>query len=314
MRLSARRSFAAAAAMLALSLTLVAGTSALDSHSLTSKISFVDVGQGDGVAMRIGGKVILSDAGQFNVEKVDAALRALGAKTTIDVVILSHPHSDHVKNVIALVNTYHWKVGIAVLNHSAYWRATPTNKAVLAALKSAGADVKYVVAGDRFDWGGADWEILNPVAGKYEDPYSSANSSVAYLLRVRKVNVLFTGDIGPAVAEKVADRWTEEGLGRVGIFLATHHGSAEGSNQKLLDAIHPRWAVLSTGPNGFHHPTAAAIGRLEGSGASIWCTDVNGTVTATITTRSAVRWQASAQKKPWWSAATHSETGSCVGH
>jgi len=270
------------------------------------------VGQGDGVVMRIGGKVIVSDAGQFNLENMDGALHALGADA-IDVAILSHPHSDHVKNFIALVNTDNWKVHLVVLSHSDYWQATATNRNVIKTLKSAGAEIRYVVTGDHFDWGGADWEILNPNPGKYTDPYSPANASVVYRLRVRKVNLLFSGDIGPDVAQVVAARWTEEQLGRATVFLATHHGSAQGSNADLLAAIHPKWAVLSTGPNGFHHPTPSAIKRLKDSGASIWCTAANGTITAKISTSGTVTWTATKQSKPWWSATAHSETGSCVG-
>jgi glyoxylase-like metal-dependent hydrolase (beta-lactamase superfamily II) len=104
--------------------------------------------------MRIGSKVIVSDAGQFNLARIDSALHELGATNTIDVVILSHPHSDHVKNIIDLVNADHWRVRTAVLSHSAYWNATATNRNVLRALTSAGADFRYVTAGDRFDWGG----------------------------------------------------------------------------------------------------------------------------------------------------------------
>lgn len=286
---------------------------ALPARAAPAEIRFVDVGQGDGVVMRIGGKVILSDAGQFNLASVDAALHDLGASTTIDVVILSHPHSDHVKNVIDLVRLDHWKVRLAVMSHSAYWNGTPTNRRVLRALRDAGAHVRYVVAGDRFDWGGADWEILNPVAGKYTDPYSAANASVAYRLRVRRNTFVFTGDIGPAVAENVAARWAEEGLGRANVFLATHHGSARGSNADLLAAIRPRWAVLSTGPNSFHHPTLAAIRRLEGIGASIWCTAANGSVTASVSPTGRLTWSATRYATPWWSARTKRETGSCVG-
>jgi competence protein ComEC len=278
-----------------------------------AEIRFVDVGQGDGVVLRIGSKVILSDAGRFNLASVDTALRDLGATTTIDVVILSHPHSDHIANVVDLIRLDHWKVKLVVISHSAYWSATPTNRRVLRTLRDAGARVQYVVAGDRFEWGGGDWEILNPVAGKYTDPYSAANASVAYRLRVRRNTFVFTGDIGPAVAEKVAARWSEERLGRANVFLATHHGSAQGSNASLLGAIRPRWAVLSTGPNSFHHPTPAAIRRLEGIGASIWCTAANGSVTATVSRSGRLTWKATRQSTPWWSARAKRETGSCVG-
>jgi beta-lactamase superfamily II metal-dependent hydrolase len=290
-----------------------AATSAPAVHTTTaSEIQFVDVGQGDGVVMRIGSKVIVSDAGQFNVQSVDAALRAIGAKA-IDFAILSHPHSDHVKNFIALVKTDGWHIRTAVLSHSAYWTKTSTNRDVIADLKASGTTLDYVAAGDELSLGKAKIEILNPPAGKYAGPLDAPNSSVVYALRYGKLTALFTGDIGPKVAKAVAATWKRRHFARADIFLATHHGSAQGSTADLLAAIKPKWAILSTGSNEFGHPTVAAIKRLEGSGASIWCTDANGTVTARLSSNGSVTWLASKQPVPWWSASTKTETGRCVG-
>jgi beta-lactamase superfamily II metal-dependent hydrolase len=262
--------------------------------------------------MRIGDKVIVSDAGQFNVQSVDAALRAIGAKA-IDFAILSHPHSDHVKNFISLIKTDGWKIRTAVLSHSAYWTKTTTNRDVVADLTASGATLDYVAAGDELSLGKAKIEILSPPAGKYAGPLDAPNSSVVYALRFGKLTALFTGDIGPNVAESVAATWNRRHFPRAVIFLATHHGSAQGSTADLLAAIKPKWAVLSTGSNSFGHPTRAAIKRLEASGASIWCTDANGTVTARLRSDGSITWLASKQPVPWWSAATKTETGKCVG-
>lgn len=289
------------------------GAAAPAVHTTTaSEIQFVDVGQGDGVVMRVGGKVIVSDAGQFNVQSVDAALRAIGAKA-IDFAILSHPHSDHVKNFIALIKQDGWQIHTAVLSHSAYWTGTSTNRKVIADLKSSGTTLDYVTAGDELSLGKATIDILSPPAGKYTGPLDVPNSSVVYALRYGKLTALFTGDIGPKVAKAVAATWKQKHFPRAVIFLATHHGSAQGSTPELLSAIKPKWAVLSTGSNEFGHPTVAAIKRLEGSGASIWCTDANGTVTARLHSNGSVTWLASKQPIPWWSAATKTETGKCVG-
>jgi hypothetical protein len=57
----------------------------------TATISYVDVGQGDGVVIRIGTKIIVSDAGELNPQSVDNELHRLGA-VRIDVAILTHPH------------------------------------------------------------------------------------------------------------------------------------------------------------------------------------------------------------------------------
>ena len=76
-----------------------------------AKIIFVNVGQGDAVVMRIGGKIIVSDTGQYDYDVLDAALRdsdGLAAKR-IDVLILGHAHDDHSRNAAELLRK--WEVG-----------------------------------------------------------------------------------------------------------------------------------------------------------------------------------------------------------
>jgi competence protein ComEC len=284
-------------------------------HAAGADIDYVDVGQGDGVVMRIGGQFIVSDAGQHNVAAVDAALHQLGATETIDVAILSHPHSDHVKNVLALADTYGWTIKTVALSHSDWWEGTDTNRTLIAALEKHGAQLTYVSAGQHFTWGGADWEILSPPEGKYTGIGQAADSSVVYVLREDGDRFLFTGDIGKSVASTVAKRWTSEQLGQATVFLATHHGSAAGSTDELLQAITPRWAVLSTGKNAYGHPSAAAIKRLEQHGVAIWCTNTNGTIRALIATDGQITWVANRQQALWWSPTPTPgrETGSCVG-
>src|SRR4051812_32186520 len=127
---------------LALLLALVVAGAAGASAATTSRsavgagnpavqIRVVDVGQGDGGVIRVGKTIVVSDAGQSNAEAVDAALKALGA-TRIDVAIMSHPHSDHVRNFSALLGEFGWTIKTAVLSHSDYWQETDVNKQLLA--------------------------------------------------------------------------------------------------------------------------------------------------------------------------------------
>jgi competence protein ComEC len=130
---------------------------------------------------------------------------------------------------------------------------------------------------------------------------------------VNGITALFTGDIPESVAKVVATSLDTVVDNPVDIFLATHHGSKEGSIKEVLDVIRPRWAVLSTGDNSYGHPSPEAIGRLEVAGASVWCTAANGSVTARISAAGRLTWRASRQVAPWWSAKAKKETGSCVG-
>jgi glyoxylase-like metal-dependent hydrolase (beta-lactamase superfamily II) len=61
--------------------------------------------------------VVASEVGEHKVENVDEALRSVKAKR-IDVAFLSHPHDDHVENLIALVEEYHWPIERVLLSDS----------------------------------------------------------------------------------------------------------------------------------------------------------------------------------------------------
>ena len=287
------------------------GTTHAAPGASTAKITFVDVGQGDAIVMKIGTKIIVSDAGEFEVENVNDALTALGA-TRIDVAILSHPHQDHVKNFVSLFAK--WKVKQAVMSSSDYWWGTDTNRAVMKAIKEEGLTPTYLRAGQTRSWGGASWKILNPPEGAFTANSSSVagNASVAYLLRVNGVEFLFTGDIEEQVSKDLVSRLPTLD-GRLEVFLVTHHGSKYASPKALLDAIKPKFSVLSTGPNTYGHPTPETISRLKAVPTTIWCTDVNGSITVSVSASGTLTWSASNQKKPWWSASTTEKTGSCVG-
>jgi competence protein ComEC len=277
------------------------------------KIIFVNVEQGDGVVMKFGSTVVVSDVGEHRVENVDEALRSVKAKR-IDVAILGHPHQDHVKNLVALVRTFGWQIKLAVISDSAYWFGPDTNKDVRNLLRDEDVRIEFADRGERFHWGGGDWRILNPPHGSFTGGKSqAANVSIAYLLTFNGVQALFTGDVEPNVARRIAAELQPVLDEPVDIFLATHHGSAAGSVAELLDVAKPRWAVLSTGPNTFGHPRPEAIQRLKNIGATIWCTDTNGSVTARISTSGRLTWRASRQHAPWWSGRDKQQSGTCVG-
>ncbi len=305
--------------MLALAAVVSGSASAQDEggRSLAAapaKIIFVNVGQGDAVVMRIGGKIIVSDTGESRYRVLEDALREGLKAKRIDVLILGHPHDDHARNAAELLRK--WQVRRVVMNESLWWDGTASNRAVRTALREEPKlERSFPDAGQSFDWGGAEWIFVNPPAGEFLDASSrtAGNSSLAYLLRVNGVTALFTGDIERRVAKRVAKILAPAVDKPVDIFLATHHGSKEGSIAEILDVTRPRWAVLSTGTNRYEHPSLEAIDRLKAAGASIWCTHRNGSVTARISARGKLTWRASIQVAPWWSAKANKKTGSCLG-
>jgi competence protein ComEC len=282
----------------------------------SARIVFVDVGQGDGVVMRIGNKLIVSDVGEDEEEAVDQALERLNWRSTrtIDVAILTHPHDDHVRNYPALARK--WRVKLAVLSETNYWQSTDANREVFETLREQEVPFRMVTRAERFEWGGARWTILNPPKGEFGVGRSQAgNVSIAYLLEVNGKRIVFTGDVEERVGERIAQELEPVLDGkRVDVFLATHHGASSGSVQPLLDVLRPRWVVISTGrSNRFDHPSADAVERLKASGATIWCTAANGSITARISARGRLTWVAGGElKAPWWSGRDELQHGRCA--
>jgi competence protein ComEC len=299
---------AAVVALLALPSSAGAGTHRLDAAE-DAKVVFVDVGQGDGVIIKVGGRIIVSDAGLPNAaDAMHAALERLGADRHIYRAILSHAHADHVGGFIGLLEDYGYTIDAAVYAPHPHYAKTETNRELMDALTARGVPLIAVAKGDQFFWGGASWKILNPPAGAFQDDGEEANDSIAYRLRTRGSDLLFTGDIERDALPGLIQSWT---YGRAEVFLVTHHGSNYGSTTELLDKIHPEFSVLSTGPNTYGHPGVYSVKRLKSSGTTIFCTEQNGTLTLTLASGGALDWRASRQEQPWWTQ-TDGETGKCV--
>ncbi|MGE0556312.1 MAG: ComEC/Rec2 family competence protein, partial [Gemmatimonadales bacterium] len=70
--------------------------------------------------------------------------------------------------------------------------------------------------------------------------------------------------------------------GRVDLLKVGHHGSATATTDGWLAELDPSIAVVSTGPNRYGHPSPEALARLAASGADVWRTDLDGTVTVMV--------------------------------
>jgi len=297
----------------ALLLVLPARASAEVKHSVTTpttKVVFVDVGQGDGVIIKVGGRIIVSDAGLTGAaDEMHAALEDLGANRHIYRAILSHAHADHVGGFTGLLENFGYTIDAAVYAPHHHYERTQTNVALMDALAKHGVPLIKAKKGDQFFWGGASWRILNPPEGAFQGSGDEANASIAFRLRTHGSDLLFTGDIERDALEGLVKSWT---YGQAEVFLVTHHGSNYGSTNELLDKIDPVFSVLSTGPNSHGHPGIHAVDRLEQSGTTVFCTQRNGSLTLTLAAGGAMDWRASRQERPWWSLAD-GKTGTCVG-
>lgn len=229
---------------------------------------FFDVGQGDSsLVLGPEGETILIDTGRHDDDRIMHLLQEEGIET-IDLLVLTHPHADHIGNADDVINHYEPKE----IWMSGDMHTSKTFERVLDAVLASDATYYEPRVGETHHLGSFTFEIVNPVELSGE----LNNGSIAFHLNYGDITVLYTGD-----AEKEAEQQMVEAglLKKVDILKVGHHGSSTSSHPFFLEEIQPDIAIYSAGvDNEYGHPHDEVIERLTNIGADIYGTDKNGTV------------------------------------
>jgi len=240
-------------------------------------VSFLNVGQGDAILIHKGNQQVLIDGGP----SPQAITLELGKKMpfwdrTIELVVLTHPHPDHITGLVEVLNRYTVKqVLYPDLNYN-----LPTYKEWLDLTKEK--DIKYTIAqaGQEIDLGdGVIIEVLNPQIPLLCDTESDIdNNGVVLRVTSDKVSLLLTADIQQeAEFELIARRASLNNT----VLKVAHHGSDTSTTPEFLGVVNPQVAVISVGKdNPFGHPSDEVITRLteKVSSENICRTDEHGTI------------------------------------
>lgn len=248
-------------------------------------ITFLDVGEGDSAFIKTahGTKVLIDGGGRAagSKSKFDIGQSVMvpyildqGTKK-LDFIIATHGHSDHTEGLEAILEEI--RVGTVIVPDTDGKGFEKIN--TICARK--GISVVECNKGDiiRLDKETV-FEVLSPL--KFEQDSLSQqslnDSSLVLKLIYKKVKVLFTGDSGIPVEQ----RMLEEGLDLSSSFLKVgHHGSYGSTSQEFINKVKPEYAVISLGKNNFGHPSQFVVDRLEEDGIQLLRTDERGAVVAT---------------------------------
>ena len=245
----------------------------------TLEITFLDVGQGDALAIRSPrGRWILVDTGPRG-QKYDAGARVVlpylrrRGVTRIEALVLTHPDLDHIGGAEAVVQSL--DVGY-VMDPS---QATGKD-AYLGVLEAASRDgVPWLEA--RRDVSmtldGVEVSVLHPdgpTPASYGGTDANATSLVL-LVRYGEFEALLTGDAPVDVEEAILNDLPSD----LEVLKVGHHGSNTSTSALLLARTSPELAVISVGArNRYGHPHADVVSRIAESGARVLRTDVSGDI------------------------------------
>ena len=235
-------------------------------------VDFVDVGQGDCTLIRTADAVILVDAGESGTaDTVVSYLKEKGIEK-IDCCIATHPHSDHIGALYRVFEEFNVDT---VLLPDLPDELIPTTTAYEKFLDGL-ENVKNIIpvgAGDTFDFGSMNVDILGPVK-EYDD---LNHMSVVSKVTFGNTSIMLTGDTEtPAETDMLKKKSIDYSAD---ILKVGHHGSKTSTSEKWLEAVDPQFAVISCGlDNDYGHPHKNLVNRLEKFDIEYYRTDLEGNV------------------------------------
>jgi competence protein ComEC len=241
-------------------------------------VSFLDVGQGDGVLIQTpNGQNILIDGGPDSQHiNLEMGERLPFWDRTIDLVVCTQPQADHVTGLIEVLNRYKVK---EVLDPGISYDSSIYQE-WLRLIETEGIEYNIARAGQEIDLGsGIRMEVLNPPETLWQGTSDDVdNNGVVLRLSWGKVSFLFTADIREEVEfELIGQRANLKST----VLKVSHHGSRTSTTSQFLAAVGPEVAVISVGAdNSFGHPSPEVVERLiDRLGEdNVYRTDRDGTI------------------------------------
>lgn len=231
------------------------------------EVLFLDAGQADAALIRAENQYYLMDVGEDST--MADYLADSGVRPT--AVFLSHPHSDHVGGLPAIVELCE----PATIYIPCLWYDVEADEGVpelLADAEAAGWRIEALEAGDVLALSSnVSAEVFQPFPGMTDD---ANGASLCVNVSIGDSSVLFTGDL------PIDDEYAF--FPDCDILKVAHHGAKGSTSSLFLAMTSPSAAVISVGHNSYGHPTPETIARLEAAGTAIYRTDECGAVSVLL--------------------------------
>ncbi|HBM45386.1 MAG: hypothetical protein UT05_C0011G0030 [Parcubacteria group bacterium GW2011_GWF2_38_76] len=237
-------------------------------------VSFLDVGQGDAIFIDTpNGNQILIDGGP-NKKVLQELSRVMPFyDRSIDLVALSHPHTDHVVGLLSVFSRYlvsgFLESGVSV--------KTPDYVSLKELVAENNVRDVLAIRGMKIDLGGdVTMDVLLP--GEDSSKTDPHEGMMVLRLVYGKNSFLLTGDLEKGIENMLV--YIEGENLKSDVLKVGHHGTKNASYPSFLGNVKPKYAVISVGKkNMYGHPAPETIKRFEYFGIPVLRTDEEGTIT-----------------------------------
>lgn len=235
-------------------------------------IDYIDVGQGDSILIRQGEHAMLIDGGTSECK--DDLLEYLKSKniTKFDYIIGTHPHEDHIGSLDDVVNAFDFDT-ILFPDVSSAKVTTKTFENLVLAVANKNMKFTTPISGKEYSLGEAKFNILAPSSSNYQ---SLNNYSIVIKLNYGENSFMFTGDAETLSETEILNSYDDL---HADVLKLGHHGSTTSSSKNFLNAVNPKYAVISVGKdNVYNHPTKTTMDKMIELNIPVYRTDELGTI------------------------------------
>lgn len=244
------------------------------------ELHVIDIGQGDSILIKtLAGNILIDtgDKSSANEEALRSYLKKQGV-AEIEYMILTHMDADHIGSADMVLGEFEVKRVIMPNLDESDVPTTAVFEEMIAALEaSVNTEVIEAVSGTVYTIGELTMKILAPNDDDYPNGDRN-NYSVATRFDFGATSFLLTGDAEKLSEEQMLAAYPAEVLD-CDFFKAAHHGSSGANTKAFLAAVTPKIVAVSCGEgNKYGHPHAEALGRFDAAGATVYRTDLEGTL------------------------------------
>jgi competence protein ComEC len=221
-----------------------------------------DVGQADSFLFHFpnGANVLIDAGGRKTGPVLVSRLRRLGIDK-IDIAVDSHPHEDHIGGMNDVLDAF----DVGRFWDSGYNHGSEIQRSLLETVRDKKISFERPKAGFRESVGDASIEVLAPVKSISGTESDANNNSIVIRIVYGDVSFLMTGDMQSEERRSVGK------FPRSTALKIAHHGSSNGTDQKMLREVSPDIVIFTYGRNNsYGHPHKRVIELVEKSGAEIY--------------------------------------------
>lgn len=211
--------------------------------------------------------VMLYDVGDWQRNDIVPYLEEQNIQK-IDLIIVSHPHADHIGQLDNVLQ--HYKVDEIWMSGN-----SSDSEVFIHAMEAIlNSDANYVEprAGDTFQIGNMKVEVIHPekLTGDLNE------DSISVRVTFGEISFIFTGDASRSEELQMIERTNDI---QAQVLQLGHHGSNTSSDPEFIRTVNPEVAIYSAGlDNSYGHPHDEVINLLKTENIKVYGTDMDGSV------------------------------------